>query len=192
MRRTPTQTAAATARLAARRVAAADEVHDAAEATLRERALNAEAALTQAQAEIRTQRRQAGELMGQIRDLDQSQIGESVERLVTEDANLKQQFRQPTNEHRAIQERLEVARSNNRFADRQIAELKARLLDIRRPNAAPDSVRNIDKRRAGKPSKLPEGRLGTGSPQCGDATHEQDTVRLCAADGEPIGVGEEA
>lgn len=138
---------AVTTRMTARHTAAADEIHDAAEATWRERALNAEAALTQAQTEIRAQRRKVGELMGQIRDLGQTQTGESVERLVAENANLKQQLRQLTKEHRAIQERLEAARSNNRFADRQIAELEAQLLDTRHP--APDlaAVTNIDSAR---------------------------------------------
>lgn len=48
--------------------------------------------------------------------------------LVTENTTLKWRVQELTREHRALQERLEAARSNLRFADKRIADLEARLL----------------------------------------------------------------
>ncbi|MCF1512743.1 DUF6262 family protein [Streptomyces glomeratus] len=59
------------------------ETHERIEATWRERALNAEAELTRAQKEILTQRQRIGELMGRLRDLDQTVPGESIQALVS-------------------------------------------------------------------------------------------------------------
>lgn len=114
-----------------RRALAADSEHDKIEASWRERALNAEEALTHAQREVLAQRHHIGELMGQLRDLDQMVPGESVQRLLTESTTLKQRVHQLTREHRTLQERLEASRATNRFADRQIADLQAQLLDSR-------------------------------------------------------------
>lgn len=124
---------AAAADNAARRDLTAAQIHERIEATWRERALNAEDALAQAHKEILTQRQRIGQLMGQLRDVDQMVSGESVQRLVSENASLKQQVRQLSQEHRSLQERLEASRSTNRFAERRIAALEAQLLDPSTP-----------------------------------------------------------
>jgi len=95
----------------------------------RERALNAEDALKAAHAEIRTQRTRIAQLMGQIRDLETQWTDESIERITTESADLKQRVRQLTQEKRTLEERLQAARSNSRFQDRRISQLEAQLLD---------------------------------------------------------------
>jgi Family of unknown function (DUF6262) len=105
--------------------------HDRVEATWRERALNAEAELTRTQKEVLTQRQRIAELMGQIRDFDQMVPGESVQRLVTENTSLKTTVRQLTAEHRELQERLEGARSTNRFLNKRVADLETQLLGQR-------------------------------------------------------------
>lgn len=120
---------AAAANHTAHRDRTAAQTHERVEATWRERALNAEAALTQAHKEILAQRQRIGQLMGQLRDFDQMVPGEAVQRLVSENASLKQQVRQLSREHRSLQERLEAARSTNRFAERRVAALEAQLLD---------------------------------------------------------------
>ncbi|MGW3690588.1 DUF6262 family protein [Streptomyces sp. NPDC005125] len=107
----------------------AHQQHENIEATWRERALNAEAELTRTQKEVLSQRQRIGELMGQIRDFDQRVPGESVQALVTENTTLKHRVHQLTQEHRRLQERLEGARSNLRFADKRIADLEAQLLE---------------------------------------------------------------
>ncbi|OKJ92671.1 hypothetical protein AMK26_34480 [Streptomyces sp. CB03234] len=95
----------------------------------RERALNAEDALKAAHGEIRTQRSRIAQLMGQIRDLETQWTDESIERITTENANLKQRVRQLTQDKRTLEERLQAARSNGRFQDRRIADLESKLLD---------------------------------------------------------------
>ncbi|MGI5445759.1 DUF6262 family protein [Streptomyces sp. CA-243310] len=107
---------------------ASEETHNRIEATWRERALNAEAELTRTQKEVHAQRQQIGELMGQIRDAEQMVSGESVQALTSENVTLKRRVHQLTQEHRKLQERLEGARSNSRFADRRIADLETQLL----------------------------------------------------------------
>ncbi|MER5561204.1 MULTISPECIES: hypothetical protein [unclassified Streptomyces] len=69
--------------------------------------------------------------MGQIRDFDQMVPGESVQALTTENTTLKHRVHQLTQEHRKLQERLEGARSNLRFADKRIAGLENELLEAR-------------------------------------------------------------
>ncbi|MER5853954.1 hypothetical protein ABT126_45680 [Streptomyces sp. NPDC002012] len=49
--------------------------------------------------------------------------------LTTENTTLKRRAQQLAGEHRTLQERLEGARSNLRFADKRIAALEAELLD---------------------------------------------------------------
>jgi hypothetical protein len=95
----------------------------------RERALNAEAALKDAHAEIAAQRRRMAILLGQIRDLEHDLSPEAAQRLVTENTTLKQRARQLAAESKTLQERLEAARSNSRFADRRIAQLEAQLAE---------------------------------------------------------------
>ncbi len=111
--------------------------HDQIEATWRERALNTEAELTRAQKEVLAQRQKIGELMGRLRDFDQMVPGESVQALTTENTTLRHRVLQLTQEHRTLQERLEGARSNLRFADKRIADLEVELLDLRRTSSAP-------------------------------------------------------
>ncbi|WP_411130132.1 DUF6262 family protein [Streptomyces sp. x-19] len=106
--------------------------HERIEASWRERALNAEAELARAQKEIFVQRQRVGELMGQIRDFDHMVPGESVQALITENTTLKRRVHQLADEHRTLQERLEGARSNLRFADKRIADLEAQLLQEQR------------------------------------------------------------
>lgn len=93
----------------------------------KERALNAEDALTQAQREIRTQRTRIAELLGKIRDLEHDLPEGSLQRIVTENTTLKQHVRQLTQDNQQIQERLTSARQNNRFMDKRIADLEAQL-----------------------------------------------------------------
>ncbi|WP_405876520.1 DUF6262 family protein [Streptomyces sp. NBC_01136] len=93
----------------------------------RERALNAEDALAQAQREIRTQRTHIAELLGKIRDLEHDLPEGSLQRIVTENTSLKQHVRQLTQDNQRHQERLASARQNNRFLDKRVADLEAQL-----------------------------------------------------------------
>ncbi|MFD8001755.1 hypothetical protein [Streptomyces mirabilis] len=93
------------------------------------RALNAETEPTRTQKEVFAHRQRIGELMGQLRDFDLMVPGESVQHLSTENTTLKHRVRQLAQEHRKLQERLEGARSNLRFADKHIADLEVRLLE---------------------------------------------------------------
>lgn len=129
----------ATADLAARRDRQADDAHDAIESSWRERALNAEHALTTAQKEILAQRQRIAELMGQIRDFGQPSSGESLLRLAEENSSLKSQLKRLSQEHRSLQERLDGARSNLRFAERRIADLEARFLEAQQPTGGSTS-----------------------------------------------------
>ena len=70
--------------------------------------------------------------MGQARDAD----SEWTPQITTENTTLKQRVRQLTHDNRALQERLQAARSNVRFADRGIAQLETQLLD-HPPGTAP-------------------------------------------------------
>jgi len=110
-----------------------NEKHDRIEASWRERALNAEAALTRTQKEVFDHRQRIGELMGQLRDFDQMVPGESVQALTVENTTLKRRVQQLTREHSSLQERLEGARSNLRFAEKRIADLEAQLLERDEP-----------------------------------------------------------
>ncbi|GAO06669.1 hypothetical protein TPA0598_01_10400 [Streptomyces lydicamycinicus] len=107
------------------------EKYDRVEATWRERALNAEAALTRTQEEVFAHRQQLGVLMGRIRDFDQMVPGESVQALNVENTTLNRRVQQLTREHRSLQERLEGARSNLRFAEKRIADLEAQILEAK-------------------------------------------------------------
>lgn len=110
-----------------RRVAVVEQDSQA-EASWRERALNAEDAHTAANREILQQRQRIADLMGQIRDLEQTWSQDGLQRLTTENTSLKQRIRQLTDATSTLEERLQAARSNNRFLDRRIADLEAQLL----------------------------------------------------------------
>ena len=111
---------------------------DPAQGAWRERALNAEAGLTAAQAEIRIQRTRIAELMGKIRDLEHDLPEGSLQRIVAENASLKLQIHQLTQDQQRSHERLTSARQSNRFLDRRVADLEAQLaphlIDQPRPN----------------------------------------------------------
>ena len=98
-----------------------------AEASWRERALNAEDALKASRSEIRTQRDRIGLLLGQIRDLEASYDEDTTQRVAAENATLRHRARQLAQDNRAIEEKLQAARSNNRFLDKRIAQLEAEL-----------------------------------------------------------------
>ena len=112
-----------------RRGQALAEQDDRQEATWRERALNAEDALTTANAEILTQRTRIGELLGQIRDLQAEWTEDAIQRITTENTTLKQRLRQLTTDNRTLKERLKAARSNLHFQDRRVADLETKLVD---------------------------------------------------------------
>jgi hypothetical protein len=99
------------------------------EASWRERALNAEAALKNANTEIIAQRDRIAELLGRTRDLEAEWTDESLARITSENTSLKQRVRQLTTDNRTLDERLTAARSNLRFHDRRIAELEAQLAE---------------------------------------------------------------
>ena len=98
-----------------------------AEASWQERALNAEDALKAARTEISTQRARIGLLLGQIRDLEDSYDEDTTQRIAAENTTLKQRARQLAQDNRALEEKLQAARSNNRFPGKRIAQLEAEL-----------------------------------------------------------------
>jgi hypothetical protein len=99
-----------------------------AEASWRQRALNAEQALKAAHGEIRTQRARIGGLLGQLRDTQHEHDSDAIGRLGAENATLRQRIRDLTAGQHTLEERLQAARSNNRFLDKHIADLEAQLL----------------------------------------------------------------
>jgi hypothetical protein len=101
-----------------------------AEAAWQQRALNAEDALKAAYAEIGTQRQRIAILMGQVRDLQAEYTSDAAQRVATENTTLKQRVRQFADEKRALEEKLQAARSNNRFLDKHIAGLEAQLSNV--------------------------------------------------------------
>src|ERR1700677_131950 len=100
-----------------------------AEAYSRERARNAEDALSHAHTEILPQRRRIGELAGTLRDLETPLSADSAQLLAAENSTLHQRIRQLTDEHRTLRERLDAARSAGRFLDRRVADLEAQLAE---------------------------------------------------------------
>jgi chromosome segregation ATPase len=114
------------------RVAEADSQQ---EASWRARALNAEAAVKAAHAEIQAQRRRIGQLLGQLRAAESELTDDTIQRITTENITLKQRVRQLTQDNRSLEERLQAARSNNRFLDRRIAGLEAQLAEVQAPPA---------------------------------------------------------
>ncbi|MFF1717520.1 hypothetical protein [Streptomyces sp. NPDC058268] len=116
-----------------RRDQGAQHEHERIEASWRERALNAEEALTRTQETVFTQRKRIGELMGQLRDVEQTAPADSAPALRTENTALKRRLDQMTQEHRSLQERLEGARSNLRFSEKRIADLEVQLLEQGQP-----------------------------------------------------------
>jgi Family of unknown function (DUF6262) len=104
----------------------------------RDRALNAEHELKRARDEITMQRTRIGELLGYIRDLQHDLPDDGVQRILTENHSLKVQLRQAAADQRLLQEALAGARDNNRFLDKRVAQLEARLVtDLADPAHAP-------------------------------------------------------
>jgi chromosome segregation ATPase len=99
------------------------------EASWRARALNAEAAIKTAHAEIQAQRRRIGQLLGQLRTTESELTDDTIQRITTENTTLKQRVRQLDQDNRSLEERLQAARSNNRFLDRRAAGLEAQLAE---------------------------------------------------------------
>jgi hypothetical protein len=120
-------TTATTAAGEHRRLGHAD--HDAQiEASWQQRALNAEAALKAAYVEIGTQRDRIGILLGQIRDFEAEYTEDTVQRVSVENATLNRRVRELTDETRNLGEKLQAARSNNRFLEKRLADLEAQLV----------------------------------------------------------------
>jgi chromosome segregation ATPase len=120
-----------TAAAADRPAGGRDSRPDPAEASWRQRALNAEHELKRAHGEIATQRNQIGELLGRIRDLEHDLPPDGVQRVLAENHALRAQLRQAAQDNRRLEERLAGARDNNRFLDKRIADLEAELADAR-------------------------------------------------------------
>jgi predicted nucleic acid-binding Zn-ribbon protein len=110
-----------------------DTKPDPAEASWRQRALNAEHELKRAHGEIAAQRTQMGELFGRIRDLEHDLPPDGVQRVLAENHTLRAQLRQLAQDNRRLEERLAGARDNNRFLDKQIADLEAQLAERQGP-----------------------------------------------------------
>jgi hypothetical protein len=118
-----------TAAAADRPAVGRDSRPDPAEASWRQRALNAEHELKRAHGEIATQRNQIGELLGRIRDLEHDLPPDGVQRVLAENHTLRAQLRQAAQDNRRLEERLAGARDNNRFLDKRIADLEAHLAE---------------------------------------------------------------
>lgn len=71
--------------------------------------------------------------MGQLRDTEQADPGDSVQSVLAENVSLKRRLDQMTREHHSLQERLEGSRSNLRFAEKRIADLELELLEQGQP-----------------------------------------------------------
>ncbi len=119
----------AAAKAAGRRAEGHEAERKALEASWRERALNSEDALKAAHAEILRQREQIAELLGQIRDLNTGWTEDDRIRMTTENLALKRASRDQATEIRSLTDKLAAARENNRFADRRIADLEARIAE---------------------------------------------------------------
>ncbi|MGW0631980.1 hypothetical protein [Streptomyces sp. NPDC002758] len=118
---------------AGRRLQDRQAVQDELEASWRERALNTEAALKTAHAEILAQREQIAELIGQVRDLRSEWSQEDIARIITDNGNLKRRVRELTTEGKSLTGKLSAARDNVRFADKRIADLEAQLVSVTTP-----------------------------------------------------------
>ncbi|MGG2459343.1 DUF6262 family protein [Streptomyces sp. RGM 3693] len=125
-----TLVAEAISRAAGRRVQDRQAEHEAIEVAWRERALNTEEALKAAHDEIRAQREQIGDLLGQVKDLQTQWSEEDIVRLTTDNANLTRRTRRLTAENKSLTDKLAAARDNVRFADKRIADLEAQLIEL--------------------------------------------------------------
>lgn len=113
---------------AGRRADGREAEQQALEASWRERALNSEDALKTAHGEILRQREQIAELLGQIRELNTGWTEDDRVRMTSENLALKRTVRDQETQLRSVTDKLAAARENNRFADRRIADLEARVV----------------------------------------------------------------
>jgi len=100
-----------------------------AEASWRERGLNAEHQLSRAHQEITVQRHQISDLLGRVRDLEHDLPEDGVQRVLTENHALRAQARQLTQDNHRLGERLAGARDTSRFLDKRIAQLEAEIAE---------------------------------------------------------------
>lgn len=107
-----------------------DRQDDQAQASWRERALNAEQALKTAYTEITTGRERIAILLGQIRDLQSEYSQDTVARVAAESSDLKRRVRELTDDNRSLTDKLQAVRTNSRFLDKRIADLEGQLLEI--------------------------------------------------------------
>ena len=84
--------------------------------------------LKTAHAEIRVQRARIDELLGHFRNTQHEHDSDAFGRLSAENATLRQRIRDIAAGQRTLEERLQAARSNDRFLDKPIAGLEAQLL----------------------------------------------------------------
>jgi len=119
----------AMSRAAGRRAQSRQADQEELEASWRERALNAEAALKAANTEILAQREQIAELLGQIRDLRSEWTQEDIARIVTDNGALRRQVRDLSTENKSLASKLSAARQNLRFTDKRLAELEAQVVE---------------------------------------------------------------
>jgi septal ring factor EnvC (AmiA/AmiB activator) len=70
--------------------------------------------------------------VGRLRDLQSEYTEDTVQRVAAESSNLKRPIRELTDDNRALTDKLQAARTNNRFLDKHIADMEAQLLDLDR------------------------------------------------------------
>lgn len=108
----------------------------AAEATWRERALNAEARVRETHQEISRQRSVIADLMGKVREFEDADCpAEILLRVNQENADLRQHVLRLEAESRSLQQKLAAARENARFIDRKLADFEAEQLETIRASA---------------------------------------------------------
>ena len=96
----------------------------------RERALNAEHELRRVHDEVLTQRRRIGELIGQLRDLEQDLPPDGVQALIGQNHTLRVEVERLRQQSHSLEERLASSRDNNRFLDRRLAALEAQIAEF--------------------------------------------------------------
>jgi len=74
------------------------------------------------------QREQVAELLGQIRELTTGWTEDDCVRMTGENLAFKRTVRDQETQLRSVADKLAAARENNRFADRRIADLEARVV----------------------------------------------------------------
>ena len=155
------------------------------EATWRERALNAEDALKTAHTEILQQRTRSAISSAKSGTWKPNGPRRSIQRITTENTNLKQRVRQLTTDNRTLDERLKAARSNLRFQDKRLADLEAQILDTaaailtdRQPQ--PDGRDHHPGDRGRRPSRRPYTSRSDDPPEPPDLPSRTCKLRITA------------